>query len=65
MTDIIIPNTFADKIGTTNLSGLDENFTYIASAIASGAGGTINFDGGSPTTVYTGSSVKLDCGGVS
>lgn len=62
MTDILIPNTFADKSGTTNLSSLDANFEYLATTISSGTGGT-NLDGGTPSTIFTGGAV-LDCGGV-
>ena len=64
MTQLLIPNTFQNREVSTPLKDLDDNFTYVLTAISSGAGGTINFDGGSPTTVYTNTPV-LDCGGVS
>jgi hypothetical protein len=61
---LIIPNTFQNREISTALSDLDDNFTYLKTAIESGTSGAINFDGGSPTTSYTTTSVKLDCGGV-
>jgi hypothetical protein len=62
MTDIVIPNTFQNRELSAPLKELDENFQYLATVLTSGTGAII-FDGGSPTTTYTGSPV-LDCGGV-
>lgn len=62
---LIIPNTFQNREISAPLKDLDDNFTYLKTAIETGAGGALNFDGGSPTTSYTSPTLKLDCGGIS
>lgn len=62
---LIIPNTFQNREVSAPLKDLDDNFIYLKTAIENGAGGAINFDGGTPTTSYATTTLKLDCGGVS
>jgi hypothetical protein len=61
----LVPNTFQNRVGTSSLKDLDDNFTALANAISTGAGapGTV-FDGGYPTTVFASGSGSLDAGGV-
>jgi hypothetical protein len=61
----LVPNTFQNRVGTSSLKDLDDNFTALANAISTGAGapGTV-FDGGFPTTVFSSGSGSLDAGGV-
>jgi hypothetical protein len=61
---LIIPNTFQNREISTPLSDLDDNFTYLKTAIETGAGGAINFDCGTPTTSFATTTLKLDCGGI-
>jgi len=61
---LIIPNTFQNREISTPLSDLDDNFTYLKTAIENGAGGAINFDCGTPTTSFATTTLKLDCGGI-
>jgi hypothetical protein len=63
---ILVPNTFQNRVGTSALKDLDDNFIALANAINTGAGapGAV-FDGGYPTTVFASGSGSLDAGGVS
>lgn len=61
---LIIPNTFQNREISAPLKDLDDNFTYLKTAIENGAGGAINFDCGTPTTSFATTTLKLDCGGI-
>lgn len=63
MVELVIPNTFATRIGTANLVELDENFNYLLNNISTAgySGGIL--DGGTPSTTYL-MQPKIDCGGV-
>ena len=61
MSDPLIPYTFQDRTGTISLKELDANFTALAAAATSAP--VAEFDGGSPTTIFTGGA-NLDAGSV-
>jgi len=62
---VLVPNVFQNRIGTTSLKDLDDNFTALANAISTGAGAaTAVFDGGYSSTVFGPGSSIIDAGGV-
>jgi len=64
---VLVPNVFQNRIGTTSLKDLDDNFTALANAISTGAGAaTAVFDGGYSSTVFGSGSGNstIDAGGV-